>query len=113
MRLGPGRECSSAPAADRGVRELVVGSVLALAAAACAAPARLDLRLGFEADGTPTREWREAVERHTGAAPRWERRPPTPAESAWLELARSRRAAWEERIPELCVPFEGVHAPAT
>jgi hypothetical protein len=101
-------------------RELAVLHRLALAlaiavvsSAARTAPPRLDLRLGFAADGSASPEWRAAVETHTGSRPTWEVHPLSDAEAAWLELVRARRDAWEKRIDALCVPFEGVRPPRT
>jgi hypothetical protein len=79
---------------------------------ACASPGRLELRLGFEPDGTATPEWRAAVETHTGTKPAWDPCPLAEEEAAWLALLRSRLPSWEVRVPELCVPFEGLCAPA-
>src|SRR5262245_16838402 len=91
-----------------------LGLALAVAvSAACTAPPRLDLRLGFAEDGSASPEWRTAVTAHTGSEHAWELHPPSEAEAAWLELVRTRRNAWEERIDELCVPFEGVQPPPT
>jgi hypothetical protein len=80
--------------------------------AACASAPRLELRLGFEPDGAATREWRAAVEAHTGTEPDWEPRALTAEEDGWLALVRARRSAWEARMPELCLPFEGLRTPA-
>jgi hypothetical protein len=78
---------------------------------ACASASKLDLRLGFEPDGTATPEWRAAVEEHTGARPAWEARPITAEENAWLARMRSRLPVWEARVPGLSAPFEGLRPP--
>jgi len=87
--------------------------VAVVCSAACTAPPRLELRLGFAEDGFASPEWRAAVVEHTGSEPTWELHPPSDAEAAWLELMRAHRDAWEARIDELCVPFEGVQPPRT
>lgn len=84
---------------------------LAALAPACAATPRLALRLGFGPEGAATPEWRQAVEAHTGRRPSWEPRPLPAEEEAWLALVRARLAAWEARLPELGLAFEGVSPP--
>lgn len=86
-------------------------AVCATARPACATAPRLVLRPGFDAGGAATREWRAAVEEHSGTKPAWEPRPLTSQEDAWLTRMRSRLPAWEARLPELCVPFEGLRPP--
>ena len=93
------------------VRSLFLVSLILLLAGCAAAP-RLELRLGFEAGGAAPPEWRAAVETHTGTRPDWEPRALGAEEEAWLALMRSRLEDWEARLPELCVPFEGVRPPA-
>ena len=80
---------------------------------ACTAPPPLELRLGFTEDGSASPEWRAAVEAHTGFEPTWELRPLSDAEAAWLDMVRARLHAREERIDDLCAPFEGVRPPRT
>ena len=124
--LGPVRTCgrSRVPPDGRGRRTLVaLVPAFALAACAfavaacvcavtaCASAPALELRPGFEPDGAPTAEWRAAVEAHDGTRPAWEPHALTAAEDAWLERMRSRLPAWEARLPELCVPFEGLRPP--
>ena len=92
-------------------RRFVAPLFCAFALAACASAPRLELRAGFEAGGAATPEWRAAVEEHSGTRPAWEPHAITAQEDAWLERMRSRLPAWEARVQELCVPFEGLRPP--
>src|SRR5262245_19959311 len=92
-----------------GLHSLVLS--LALSLPACSAPGRIELGLGFDARGTPSDEWKAAIGARGEAGRSWEMRPPTPAESGWLALVRDRLPAWEESLPALGVPFEGLQPP--
>lgn len=93
----------------RPTRRSAVALVLALAG--CEGAPRIDLRLGVSADGSATPDWRAAVAAHRGAELEWGLRPLSADETAWLELVHARREAWEARIVELCLSFEGVSPP--
>src|SRR5262245_33635889 len=86
---------------------------LLLLLGACAAPGRIELRLGFDERGVASDGWKAAIAARGEGERSWERRPLTPAESEWLALVRAGLPAWEERLPALAVPFEGVAPPRT
>ncbi|MEP6619782.1 MAG: hypothetical protein ABJE47_10715 [bacterium] len=115
MRTWPAIIASLLSAAPVAHTTAITHTVAAAPRAAVAPTITLRIVAGVTDDGHATGQWlailkkRLTSERYDSIAPL--RKPFTAEDSAWVTLIRSRRAAWEQRLPSLAESFTPIAPP--